>query len=151
MPECPLWGTRVDWGYPLSKKIDLPSLFCPQNVDFSFFMRFLPFWPKCHPTSRPQLRNIDCHMKILTNSKQNHLKLVWINLVVEINDTKLKLWNFYHFLIYMVILQDFPNSAKKWEGMPRLGGGIRNFAGGRIFLLGGGNLRGSDFDHSNLL
>ena len=140
----PYGGTRVDWVYPLSKNIDLPSVFCPKNVDFSFFMCFLPFWPKCHPTSWPQLRNI------LINSKQNHLKLVWINLVVEINDKKLKLLNFYHFLIYMVILQGFPNSIKKWEGIPPLGGGIRNFAGGRIFSLGGGNPRGSDFDHSNL-
>ena len=36
----------------------------------------------------------------------------------------------------------FPDSSKEWEG-------IRNFAGGAIFLLGGENLRRSGFDHSN--
>ena len=44
--------------------------------------------------------------------------------------------------------QGFPNSVKGW-GITRSVGGIRNFAG-RIFLSCGGNLRRSDFVHSNL-
>ena len=34
-------------------------------------------------------------------------------------------------------------------GIPPVGG-IRNFIGGKMFLLGEGNLRRSDFDDSNL-
>ena len=36
----------------------------------------------------------------------------------------------------------FPDSSKEWEG-------IRNLLVGQFFLLGGGNLRRSGFDHSN--
>ena len=43
--------------------------------------------------------------------------------------------------------QGFPNSAKEWADS-LLWGEMRNFARGGD-LSGGGNLRKSDFDHSN--
>ena len=48
-----------------------------------------------------------------------------------------------------ILLQGFPKNGKERGGSSPQWGKVRNFAGG-IFLLGGGNLQRSDFDHSNL-
>ena len=46
--------------------------------------------------------------------------------------------------------QGFPSSVKGWGVNHPMWGKLENFAGGWIFLLGGGKLRRSDFDYSNL-
>ena len=50
--------------------------------------------------------------------------------------------------VYIPHHQCFPNSVKRKQENP-LSRGIGNFAGG-IFLLSGGNLTRSDFEHLNL-
>ena len=55
-----------------------------------------------------------------------------------------------------VIYQGFSNNIKEWVGgggkflLQWAGLGDRKFFLGGTFLSGGGNLRRSDFDHSNL-
>ena len=46
-------------------------------------------------------------------------------------------------------LQGFSNNIKAWQEIHPSERGMGNFAG-KGFFLGGGNLRRSDFDHSNL-